>query len=894
MKALLSRSAQNGRRVALCDHFPVGLKLSHLGCRNKFHIARFVACFPGQGCEATGSRGLPAAKALRVKLLAALLCLLVSTLAGAQTTKVRGTVKDAATGEPIPFAAVFFKDTTIGLTTDNEGKYNLETRDKAAKTLCCQLLGYESQEVPIRQGGFTEVNFNLVPSDNRIKGIIVKADNRKIKRLLAGIEANRARNNPEMRPRYSCDVYNKMELDLTRAKERLRGKRFLREFGFVFDYMDTSSVSGVPYLPVMISETVTRRSHSSNPDVDGETIIANRISGINPDANLLTQFTGSMHLKINFYNSFINSFDVEFPSPIQAGGLLFYNYFIIDTLQVDARKTYKIRYHPKGGISSPAFDGEMLVDAGDFALRSIHAKMVRGGNVNWLRDIVIDAEYTRLEDSTWFYKNDKMYADFSVALGDSSKVMSFIGVRQLEYSHPDFSSEVTYKGSDGPVKVEKDANHQDDQYWDTVRPYELTDKEKDIYKMVERVKDMPLYKDLYSIIYTLINGYWEKGPIGIGPYSKLISFNNLEGVHLQLGVRTSKDFSKKHRLGGWVGYGFRDKEVKGGITYEWLLSKEPTRKFTFEGKYDLFQLGRGTSTYTDLNILSSVLGGGKTRKLCPVMHFSGKYEHEFSTSFNLEAGIALKRFYANSFVPMISVDDGHNLRSLATNEAYLSLRFSKDETVNRGHFIKTYVHTKYPVVTLTLTGSVPGIRPGDVGFFRPELSLDWKFRIPPVGMSKIHLNGGTIVGAVPYPLLHLHEGNGTFILDKSSFSCMDFFEFASDTWGTLFWNHNFNGFFLGKIPWVKKLNLREEFTFKMAYGALVYDHNHEYMMRFPEGMGTMGKMPYMEIGAGISNIFRLVRIDCFWRLTHREREVNGEIIKASRPFVVTVGLEFRF
>lgn len=825
-----------------------------------------------------------------------LLLLTISTVAAAQTTKVRGIVKDAETGEPIPFAAVFFKGTTIGLTTDNEGKYNLETRDKAATILCCQLLGYESQERTIRQGGFTEVNFTLVPSDNRIKGIIVKADNRKIKRLLAGIEANRYRNNPEMRPRYSCDVYNKMELDLTHAKERLKSKRFLREFGFVFDYMDTSSVSGVPYLPVMISETVTRRSHSSNPDVDGETVIANRISGINPDANLLTQFTGSMHLKINFYNPFINSFDVEFPSPIQSGGLLFYNYFIIDTLQVDARKTYKIRYHPKAGISSPAFDGEMLVDAEDFALRSIHAKMMRGGNVNWLRDIVIDAEYTRLEDSTWFYKNDKMYADFSVALGDSSKMMSFLGVRQLEYSNPDFSTEVTYKGSDGPVKVDRDANHKDESYWAEVRPYELTDKEKDIYKMVDQVKDVPLYKDLYTIIYTLINGYWEIGPIGIGPYAKIISFNNLEGVHLQAGVRTSKDFSKKHRLGGWIGYGFRDKQVKGGVTYELLLSKEPTRKFTFEGKYDLLQLGRGASTYTDQNILSSIFGKGNAQRLLPVMHFSGKYEHEFSTSWNFEAGLDVKRFFPNAFVPLWRQDQTWQ-PSIATNEAHVVLRYSKDETVNRGHFIKTYVHTKYPVVTLALTGGIPGIRKYDVGFFRPELSLDWKFRIPPVGMSKIHLNVGTIVGQVPYPLLHLHEGNGTFILDKSAFSCMEFFEFASDTWATLFWNHNFNGFFLGKIPWIKKLNLREEFTFKMAWGSLREENDGRSgtaPISFPEGMDKMGMMPYMEIGAGISNILRLIRVDFFWRLTHREKEIGGEMVKARNLFVVNVGLEFRF
>ena len=106
---------------------------------------------------------------------------------------------------------------------------------------------------------------------------------------------------------------------------------------------------------------------------------------------------------------------------------------------MDGRKTYLVRYHPKPGISSPAFDGEMHIDAEEFAVRHITAKMVRGGNVNWLRDIVLETDYQRLPDSTWFYGQDKMYADFSIALGDSTRMMSVIGNRQLNYTNLDFS-----------------------------------------------------------------------------------------------------------------------------------------------------------------------------------------------------------------------------------------------------------------------------------------------------------------------------------------------------------------------------------------------------------------------------------------------------------------------
>ena len=145
--------------------------------------------------------------------------LFACVLASAQTTKVRGTVTDADTGEPIPFAGIYFKDTTIGLTADIDGRFTLETRDPSVKVLVCQLLGYDTQEIPIKHGAFTEVDFRLHMTDNRLTGSFVKADNRKIRQLLANIDKHRARNDPDLRPHYKCKVYNKMELDLTHPKE---------------------------------------------------------------------------------------------------------------------------------------------------------------------------------------------------------------------------------------------------------------------------------------------------------------------------------------------------------------------------------------------------------------------------------------------------------------------------------------------------------------------------------------------------------------------------------------------------------------------------------------------------------------------------------------------------
>ena len=835
------------------------------------------------------------------------LLILAGVSLSAQTTKVRGRVTDES-GEGIPFVAVMFEGTTVGITTDLDGYYNLENRNLSDKVLVAQLLGYDTVRKTVRPGAFSTVNFQMRLSDNELAGARVKADNKKARRLLAGINAARDRNDPDSHQKYKVRVYNKMELDLTHPERQMLGSLLRDKFDFAMDYVDTSSVSGVPYLPVMISETVATKEHTSNPEVNTETIEANRISGVNPDMNLLSQFTGSMHLKVNFYKDFINAFDVQFPSPIMPSALLYYNYYIIDSLQVEGRKTLVVRYHPKPLVSTPAFDGEMRIDAEDFALRSIHATMKNTVNVNWLRDFVLDASYQRMPDSTWFYKTDGFYADFSVSVRDSSKMLSFIGRRSLTYDAPVFDFEPSVRRSDAPVKVASDAGHKEEDYWQRMRPQPLTEKELGIYGMVDRIKTTDFYKDWYSVAYTIINGYWDIGPVGIGHVFKMLSYNDLEGWRPAFGMHTSKDWSKKDRFTAFAAYGLRDGILKGAGSWEHLFGREPWIKFKLLASYDVFQLGGGDNALTSGNMFASIFGGSHGTRPCLTSEFTASFEREVSSAFTYGAALSFKRYFGSGemFVPMVT-PSGTPMGSVALNEGRLFLRFSKDETVNRGYFIKKSVHSRWPVVQLDLRGSVPGLRPGDVGYLRPEVSMHWKLRTPPFGMSNIWADAGTIIGKVPYPMLHIHEGNSTRLLNKQSFSCIDFFEFASDTWATLFWYHTLGGYVFGKIPFIRELNLREELSFRATWGQLSEknDGNPDHFaslsdiqapMLFPRVhpgdpsrtgyMGSLVKMPYMEAGLGVSNIFRFLRLDFFWRLTYRD--------DPARNFGWNVGAEFRF
>ena len=60
---------------------------------------------------------------------------------------------------------------------------------------------------------------------------------------------------------------------------------------------------------------------------------------------------------------------------------MFYNYYLVDSLAVDGRNTYRVMFFPSKWVSSPAFEGMMSIDAEDYALRSMHARLSSGGRV---------------------------------------------------------------------------------------------------------------------------------------------------------------------------------------------------------------------------------------------------------------------------------------------------------------------------------------------------------------------------------------------------------------------------------------------------------------------------------------------------------------------------------
>lgn len=797
----------------------------------------------------------------------------------AQSTRVKGKVVDAKTGEVLPLVNVFFKGTTIGMTTDFDGEYSIETREEVNE-LQASFVGYFTQTIKINKGAFNTVDFRLEPQVIDLDEVKVTPGENPAHAILRNVSKNKFKNNPSRFSEYYCKTYTKMELDLTNIKPGFKNKKLQKNFGFIFNHMDTSVVTGKAYLPVMISEASADYYYRKSPSLSREIVKASRISGIEEDYTL-AQFTGHLHVNVNLYDNYIDIFEVRFASPLSDHGLLFYKYFLVDSLNIAGRKTYKIRFHPKS-FSTPVLDGEVNIDSTTWALQSAHVKMMKGLNINWIRHLVMDNENQLLNDSTWFPKQDRIFADFSIVMSDSAKMVSFLGHRQVDYSEVDLQPIIPKDivRMDNNVIIDDQVLKNDESYWDTIRPYALSGKEKQIYGMVDSIKNVPLYKNIYDIVTMVLGGYYNTKYIEWGPYYKLLSFNKQEGCRFQLGARTTTDFSKKIRLFGYGAYGTKDERLKGGGGFDYSFRELPTSRLSVSFKHDVVQLGAGINAFTEGNILSSIFSRGDNDRLSMVNQLDVNFEQEWRQGVSNTLGVQVRDIFSCDFVPFIK-PDGQIMPSIQSTILRLNTRLSKNEIVIRKPFDKYSLGSDYPIVGIDLAAGLKGIFDNDYEFYRVVGSINYDLPIAPIGTSEMVLTGGKIFGKVPYPLLKLHEGNATYFYDPYAFSCMNYYEFASDTWLAFFYEHHFKGFFLGKIPLMKKLKWREVFIFKGLIGTLSDKNNGskpgtDAVLLFPEGMTSVSK-PYFETGIGVENIFRLFRIDAIWRLTHRKERPGQDI-----------------
>ncbi len=790
-------------------------------------------------------------------ILAVLLLLASFQASFAQLTRIRGKVVDADTKELLSFVALAFKGTSIGTITDTKGEFFIETRG-AKDSLTVSYVGYDSKSVAIRKGQYQEINIELKATSFAIEGVTIIPGENPAHPILRKIIKNKKRNDPERLSSYSYESYNKIEIDLNNVDDEMKKKKIFNQFQFIFDYVDTNAITGKTFLPVFISEAISDYHYQRSPKVEREVIKATKISGVKNES--VAQFTGKVYQKINIYDNYINVFDQGLISPIADGGLLYYKYYLIDSAYVDNKWCYQISFKPKRKME-PTFTGDFWVNDTTWAITKMQVRLSEKVNLNFVNDLVASAEYQQLNDTTWFPKQLSLFVDFNL----TDKTTGFFGRKTTSFSNVKLNVPIqdSIQSLQNNVTVKEGAMDQNEKYWNKSRPFELTKKEAGIYHMVDSVKQVPMFKTFFDIVNMFVNYYYVTGYFEIGPYYKTYSFNEIEGNRFRVSGRTSNKFSKKIMFNGFTAYGDKDNRIKYGLGALYILNKTPREVLNVDYKSDVEQLGQSPNAMTEDNILTSVLRRNPNYKLTLVNEFSGYYQKEWSAGFSNTLSFSYKKIYPSDSIRFTSTVA--SIPKITNASLNLRTRWLKDEKYVTGEFDRVSMGSKYPEINFDVTGAVKGIFESDYSYFKVHLSYTQKLTINPFGYTRIIADAGKIFGEVAYPLLQLHEGNETYAFDRFAFNMMNYYEFASDQYASLILEHHFQGFFLNHIPLMRRLKWREVATGKFLVGS-ISDRNKN-VLKFPWGMGEVSK-PYSEVGLGVENIFKLIRIDAMWRLTH--------------------------
>ena len=779
-----------------------------------------------------------------------------------QKLQLYGRVTDKAEKGPLPYATVRLRDTLVGTVTTVDGNYRL-TSDLSEAVLEVSMVGFTKKSIEVKATGQPQ-KFDFVLEEElfSLEEVVIRPGER-ANYIMRNLVANKSKNNHALFPEWVSRIYSKIEIDLKNVKRPEKERGIWKQIDFVFDHIDTLATDGKTFLPVFITESVSDLYHMQDGKVH-EKIVASKVSGM--QTGMVTEFTGQLYTNPDPYSNFFEMSDVALISPLHDAGTTFYRYSLRDSSMLNGHKVFEIAFYPKNKMD-PAFKGKVWVVDSTFAVTRIEMRLSEAANVNFLRDLVFERDYSH-QDEVWIPKKESLWIDFNIQKKKDGKLIGLIGRKSTVYNDFTFApAPRAILKQQKNISLSVTADQYDDQAWDTIRPIGLQEREAAIYSMVDSLKNIPVVKTVFDYIQMFFFGYKEFNKFEIGPYYYMLSSNQVEGNRFRLGGRTTLAFHDKLRLNGYLAYGLKDEDFKYSAGAEYFFKKD--RRFSIEAQYehDYQLLGRSANALMEDNILTSVLSKQPMSKLNMVDRYTFRTDKEWSGVLSNYLIFKYEDIHSSEFVPFY--DPLFNrIESLSNAEVSLNTRVAFGEQWVLGNYEKTRFGSTYPIIQLETAVGLNGILESGYSYFKVNLNLTDRLHFSPFGYTSYRIQAGRIWGDLPFPLLRIHEGNETYAFDSQAFNLMNYQERISDRYALIVAEQHFQGYFFNRIPILRKLKWREVVGGRCLFADLG-PSGHDDLV-FTPGMQASAGKPYAEVNVGIENIFRLLRVDSVWRLTDNE------------------------
>ncbi|MFM2224355.1 MAG: hypothetical protein RJA07_557 [Bacteroidota bacterium] len=796
------------------------------------------------------------------------LMLFIHFISFAQYKVIKGKVMDAHSEEPLSFCTIYLQGTTNGATADINGNFKITYSEKC-DTIVFTSIGYTKVKMAIKHLDDETLNVSMERRATTAKTVTIHLGQDPAVTMFKRIQLHKHKNDKNKLGSYQYEVYNKLELDIDKISDKMRNNKLLKPFAFVYKFMDSTSEEK-PFLPMYLTESMSDYYYRKSPRNHKEVIKASKMAG--GSSENLSQFLGTMYQDINLYDNRVLLMGVYFISPIANGGLFYYNYKITDTAFIDSRKCFKLSFQPKR-TGENTFIGDLWVNDTTWAIKQISMTIADGANINFIKRISVFQNYIPLNDTLWMMNKDKFIVSFIAAGKEKPGV---IGRKTTQYRNIKVNQPMidTAFADHQDLVVLQGATAKPADFWLNNRYDSLSKNERNIYKMVDTIQQVPAFRHYQQAFTTLSTGYYTKGYFSFGPYYNVFAINHVEGSRIGFGIANSELVSKKMWADAQFAYGIGDKKIKYDLSTWYIFKKLPRQELKLRYLNDVVTYNLTDDQLGENNLFSSMVRRVPTySKLTGNEEVKISYNKEWKSGFGERITIkqsSLHPFFKNDFYTTNGVDlqtDPH----YKITEISLRSRFAYHEKFVAGDFLRSSIGSDYPIATLELKQGIKGILNSQFSYSKIRLQIDGEKSTGTIGSFYYSVAAEKVFGNLPMIMLAVMPGNDTYYYNKYSYNNAARYEFVTDQYISASLYEYFGGFPLNYIPLIKKLKWRTFVGGKGFWGNMSEQNktmNGYYTNKY---FNIPNKEPYMELSTGIENIFKVFRLDFIWRLNYLDK-----------------------
>lgn len=785
---------------------------------------------------------------------------------------IKGKVTDAVTKDPIPFASINIKNTSLGKNTDFEGNFQFQLGSVPSDSLLVSCLGYFSRIFYISKDSLSQtIYIQLKPSEILLQEVKVYGGENPAHRIIKKAVLAKYDNNYKKIDGFEYTSYNKIEVDFNKISKKLRERKITQKINKAIEEIGTlTDDDGNVLLPSFISESVSHYYFRNNPSLSKEIIEKTNIKGIGvTDGSLTSQIIGSSFQQYNFYLNQVSILDKNFASPIADEWKLIYDYYLADSTFFGDNFCYKIDFTPKRKRDL-AFAGSIWIDKMSWAIAQIDATITKDANLNFVERIKIQQEFEPV-GKVWFPVKNRILVDVNELTKNSAGLL----LKFTNYNQDIIADKIKdAKFFDNGIEILSDFKENNDSYWQKVRPESFSEKEQMAYAMIDTIKNVPIVRRYTNLALLLSSGYKKiYTGIELGPLVYSGAINNVEGVRMRLGLRTNFEFSKKWILQGYLAFGTKDEAWKKGAEVTRIISRKPWTTISLEYTHDIEQVGLRQEDLGLGAIYSAYMRFGTLMRPFYETERKLQLQREVSKGIFTTFGFRTRGFdplYDFSYRKNPTLREASSLiTNFYTSEFLSEVTLARDELaiVNDNERL-SFGTTKSPTITFRYVLGAKNIFNSDFNYHKLMVKYSHTLNSGYFGKTYYKAEAGAIFGTLPYPLLKSHLGNQSIFIVGNSFNLMNNFEFISDRYASVRYTHDFEGLLFNRFPLINKLKWRTFTTGKFLIGQLSDKNKQMNPASDVLSFSSLGRKPYIELGYGINNIFKVFRVEAIHRLTY--------------------------